>query len=665
MQQRELEEKKRKEEAEAAALAAQKKGGKPPPKKKDDGPVVEEIQIDMSEEPNVELIETISEPEHEKVEGQDRTVPLKTTLVADLAKYECAIKEIDFKSTMMYASRTFKFSVKNTSLVDIHYNWKIVNAETGILDAGPYTIIPKKGSIAAGCDDSFVVKFSPMEVEDDFERILSANIQNLSPESEPLIIEMNGIGERPIIHFELPPCDYRERKAKDMTPIDPKFKIIEFESLGTNIRNTKRFMAVNPTAIGYEFEWEELPDENRKEKPFFKCQTYKGTILSGKKAEMVFEYTPEHVGEHESQWLFKIPSEKIVQHFLVVGRVNEPNVLFETGKIKFGPLLLDGKNREVVNIINQELIPFQFNFSKESVKGSPDFGDSLRVFPLTGTVPPQSQIPIEILFQPKFELTYNYNLVCNVKRKARPLVLNVKGEGYKIHHSVFADDNKVLLNSADPYRFDYGDFFINEKKAKRVILQNNGEFNFDFVWKRQVNKYITITPETGTVQKGNEIEFEITYLPISEHKLKNFKLQLQIISGPKYEILLNGTARKPGIKMSFTQFDFGPSFVMKQPMSRQCLLTIVNNDNIAISVETDFEKKPYLDCQLAPGQVLLQSTPDKEEKLEVPIIFTPREIRKYNEIIKFDFNGLYSIDLVITGEGIPMQLELQDPDQAF
>ena len=37
---------------------------------------------------------------------------------------------------------------------------------------------------------------------------------------------------------------------------------------------------------------------------------------------------------------------------MIVGRVNEPNVLFETGKIKFGPLLLDGKNREVVNIIN-------------------------------------------------------------------------------------------------------------------------------------------------------------------------------------------------------------------------------------------------------------------------------------------------------------------------
>jgi len=163
---------------------------------------------------------------------------------------------------------------------------------------------------------------------------------------------VDGVAERPVIHFELPPSNYRERKEKDMTPIDSKYKVIEFESLGTSIKNTRRFMAVNPTAQGYEFEWEELPDETRKNKPVFKCLTGKGLILSGKKAEMVFEYTPDNVGEHESNWIFRIPAENIVQHFLVVGRVNEPNVLFETGKIKFGPLLLQGKNREVVSLIN-------------------------------------------------------------------------------------------------------------------------------------------------------------------------------------------------------------------------------------------------------------------------------------------------------------------------
>lgn len=139
-----------------------------------------------------------------------------------------------------------------------------------------------------------------------------------------------------------------------MIPVDNKYRIIEFESLGTNIKNTKRFMAVNPTNQGYEFEWEEVADDSKKLKPLFKCLTPKGVILSGKKFEMVFEYTPDNVGEHESFWIFKIPQEKITQEFMVVGRVIEPNVLFASGKIKFGPLLLDGKNRETVNIINQE-----------------------------------------------------------------------------------------------------------------------------------------------------------------------------------------------------------------------------------------------------------------------------------------------------------------------
>ena len=321
-----------------------------------------------------------------------------------------------------------------------------------MLDAGAYSIFPKKGSIAPGCDDNFLVKFAPMEIEPSFRRVLAANLLDLDPEQQPLEIVADGIAERPVIHFELPPSTYRERKEKDMTPVDSKYKIIEFDSLGTSIKNTRRFMAVNPTGQGYEFEWEEIPDESKKHKPLFKCVTPKGLILSGKKSEMTFEYTPDSVGEHESRWVFRIPSEDIAQHFLIVGRVNEPNVLLETGKIKFGPLLLQGKNKEVVKIINQEHIPFAFAFSRESIRGSPDFGEgALRVVPSSGVVPALSDLPIEIHFQPKHEVKYNYNLTCNVKRKARPLVLNVKGEGYKIHHQVLAGSNRVEMQPGEPH----------------------------------------------------------------------------------------------------------------------------------------------------------------------------------------------------------------------
>jgi hypothetical protein len=75
---------------------------------------------------------------------------------------------------------------------------------------------------------------------------------------------------------------------------------------------------------------------------------------------------------------------------------------------------------------------------------------------------------IEIQFNPKFELTYNYNLVCNIKRKARPLTLNIKGEGYQIHHTVMADEPQVRASATEACKLDYGEFFINEVKTKQV-----------------------------------------------------------------------------------------------------------------------------------------------------------------------------------------------------
>lgn len=87
------------------------------------------------------------------------------------------------------------------------------------------------------------------------------------------------------------------------------------------------------------------------------------------------------------------------------------------------------------------------------------------------------------------------------------------------------------------------------------------------------------------------------------------------------------------------------------------MLEITNQDAQAISIESNFEKKNYLDFQIVPGQVIM---PD--EKLEIPIIFTPREIKKYEESIKLDFNGLYFVDMKIMGQGIPMHLDLKDPE---
>jgi hypothetical protein len=74
--------------------------------------------------------------------------------------------------------------------------------------------------------------------------------------------------------------------------------------------------------------------------------------------------------------------------------------------------------------------------------------------------------------------------------------------------------------------------------------------------------------------------------------------------------------------------------------------------------------------KIPSGQVVLpleittvknkKGTAERVEKnmFKVPIIFNPREMKKYNEEIVFDINGLNKIIVKVKGEGIPLKLEL-------
>ena len=82
---------------------------------------------------------------------------------------------------MMYTSRVHKFSIKNTSLIKLSYNCKIVSASTGKIDAGFFSIAPHTGTINPDCDETFTIRFSPTEVEDINDRLLVIAIKDLDP----------------------------------------------------------------------------------------------------------------------------------------------------------------------------------------------------------------------------------------------------------------------------------------------------------------------------------------------------------------------------------------------------------------------------------------------------------------------------------------------------
>jgi len=46
------------------------------------------------------------------------------------------------------------------------------------------------------------------------------------------------------------------------------------------------------------------------------------------------------------------------------------------------------------------------------------------------------------------------------------------------------------------------------------------------------------------------MKIQVKFLATSETDLKNYKSTLTILSGPKYDFNINGTARKPGVRLN-------------------------------------------------------------------------------------------------------------------
>jgi hydrocephalus-inducing protein len=410
----------------------------------------------------VQVIEVDPEPAHTLVPGGVQTLPLKLTAVADSVRYECDVKAIQFRGTVMFQSRSFAFDVKNVSKAKMEYSWAVLKKDGGEDSSKLFAVNPEDGTVLAGQTGSFTVRFSPVEVVD-CNRMLVCNVFNLDPGSGPLSIPLDGKVIRPWCHFEFPEGTGTIAERRVVTPENGEgrkevgtgsetLRILEFQSLGTRVRNTKRFHVLNPTSIAYEFLWEQQAvgrgakvSEEGDEPPggsrsVFTCATRRGVIAGGKRCEMAFEYTPENQEPQESSWVFRIPEQDIAVPFQLAGKVVEPRVSLDRASVNFGKVLVGGKGREVVTLVNEEHLPFPFSFEKLVPDGTGHSdGPSTPLVhfePSAGTLAPDSRLPVTVTYVPAEEKPVNMNVVCLVKRKAVKLTLNVKGEGYAVHDSL-------------------------------------------------------------------------------------------------------------------------------------------------------------------------------------------------------------------------------------
>ncbi|KAJ3106206.1 hypothetical protein HDU97_006839 [Phlyctochytrium planicorne] len=622
------------------------------------------------------IVEQYPEPNYDVLTSAVAEHSLLLNALADFSTYECDVSSIRFKSTLMFQTRVYRFNLKNTGKVQLRFMYHFLLDDGSQVEVAqedcPFVVSPSSGAIDPGESILMTVRFSPTD-DGEYSFIMLCNIKNLTKDAKRLTIPVSGTSLRPFCHFELEESDYltSERRNPDSGSVNgvpqvlpQNTRVIEFGSCGVKVRNSKRFYIVNPTSLAYEFEWvcESPPDQR-----VFRCLTQRGMVLSNKKFEVIFDFFPETVDlkAFESLWKFNIIGHNISIPFLLVGQALEPNIYMDRVSVNFKSLLVGRQVKETVKLINSESMPFAFSFNETSSELGTSGIPVLRFSPSSGTIASHSEVPIEIVFCPSAEKVFNFNLVCNVKKKPTPVTMNVKGEGYEIHESIQGEMSDGTVFELIPTGqngenvMDFGQVQINEKRLKRVTIVNSGKFNFDFSWKltTKAGSNLTISPEIGSVGKGERVICEVSFNPTAPVALKNAKAVCQIVNGSSYPISILGSGCKPLVRFSTTNYDFGTNFVYKPGMAPATTKVKMTNDDISeitfdiISPESNCFDVQRNAANLAPG-----------DSTDIEVTFYPREARAYREIVKVEINGLSTIDLIFTGVGAEFKVEVSQAD---
>ncbi|KAJ3287536.1 hypothetical protein HK104_008544 [Borealophlyctis nickersoniae] len=614
------------------------------------------------------VLEQFPEPAHDVIAPSANDHTLTVTAFADYSTYECDVSDVTFKSTLMFQTRVYHFSLHNTGKVLVRYHFIFYGPDNTPVEPGdeecPFSVTPSSGTIDP--DETLMVslRFGPTDVAN-YSYTLVCAMPNLAAGQKQLQVHVAGFSLRPFCHFELEESDYITSERRNVeasvsnglpSVLEAGTRVIEFASCGVKVKNTKRFYLVNPTGINYNFEW---VTDTLQAGRVFRCLTPKGLVMSGKKYEMVFEFLPESVDLKEALWRFIIAGHGISIPFLLVGQAVEPNVFMDKASVNFKSLLVGRQVKDVVKLVNNEDIPFSFAFNETSSELGNDGTPVLRFSPTAGTIGAKSEIPIEIVFVPSAEKVFNFNLVCHVRKKPAPVTINVKGEGYEIHESLQSElgDGTMFELAPKPNPdnvIDFGLVQINEKRLKRVAIINSGKFNFDFSWKflSKSGGVLSVNPEIGTVPRGDRVHCEIAFVPTTTTALKNVKAVCQIVNGRSYPVTIMGGGSRPLLKFSKTTHDFGKQFVYRPGVTPAVAsIQITNEDVKDISFDVVFPESPAFDVQRGP------STLAAGETTTLDVTFYPREARSYSETIKVEINGLSTVDLNVTGEGAEFRVE--------
>ena len=381
---------------------------------------------------------------------------------------------------------------------------------------------------------------------------------------------------------------------------------------------------------------------------------------------MSFDFHPRSFGVIESNYRFEIPAHSLSVPFLLVGQVNEPQILFDRTFISFHPTLIGHHVEEIVTLINKENRPFHYHFLDRCFINGTNNTDLIIEPSPAGVIQPNTRLPLRVLFRPSENRSYTYLLQCRVDESIELLNIHVKGEGFANLSTVQCEtiegqqyDLKPIQDGLNEIRFD--DVLVGNIASRQLEICNDGKYAFDYQWTSDHEQELgpfTITPLKGAVTNSQKQLCQITFEPRTrEHRaLIQRLLHLNVLHGQKYDVLLVGQTTTPNIQFSFQTFNFGPCFIFRAGMPENtCQLTLVNQDTKDHTIECLYQSTAQLMVDFKTGLV-----PSKQSNT-CKFTFYPREQKAYRETIPFEIDGLTVVNVIVEGEGVDFRVELAEP----
>ncbi|XP_068024510.1 hydrocephalus-inducing protein homolog [Melanerpes formicivorus] len=654
-----------------------------------------------------------AEPAHSVLGGSSSELQLLLSAVVAYAEFQLDTAVVDFQDTFLFHTRTFSFPLSNTGSVALEYSWMeaveqqragscpeellegdLLSSTAGSsvsLQSSPclsqlghapgqlsstlsssleptsatptFSIEPHRGSIPAGQEQLFQLKFSPLAVGH-FQSRMLCRIPNLKPGQKGPEVAVKGRSLAVSYHIELEAseCSTARGLCPQLQEPHPSSRVVEFAAVGVGCRRSRTFLVLNPTSSAFSFLWSCQDPAAPPAEVAFSCLLQRGQIQPGQKAEVKFEFVPWHLGTTESLWLFTIPEQEVSVPFLLLGNASDPLVALERSHLNLQLLLIGQEVQQSIMMINGEKEAFSFAFRASSLfaEGS---SSCLKVEPLAGSIAALARLPITVTFTPREEGEVVFNLRCDVKRKPQPLSLNIKATGYRMAVAVQAEDSQghlTQLSTQQPNIIDLREVQLHEGTKHTFTICNRGRFSLTFSWELRgpaaCRELLSISPQLGTVQAEGTAEAQLAFHPQRICSLRDVELVLQISKGPTFTCVLLATVVVPRVHFSTTRLNFGACFLSQPGLlpATQTLL-ITNKADRDLSLACSFPSTAQLQVE-CPGCILQPGG-----TVEVPITFSPREVGSYQELIPFEINGLCQQSVEVRGRGVEMKVDVVDP----